>query len=78
MTAVAAICAELRDNEQPAGTADLQITYLRQTKGDVVTSEARVLKRGRQLATIEVRVSDDSDNLCCIAKVLYAFRASAQ
>ena len=78
MTAVAAIFAELRDNEQPAGTADLQITYLRQTKGDVVTSEARVLKRGRQLATIEVRVSDDSDNLCCIAKVLYAFRASAQ
>ncbi len=78
MTAVAAIFAELRDNEQPAGTADLQITYLRQTKGDVVTSEARVLKRGRQLATIEVKVSDDSDNLCCIAKVLYAFRASSQ
>jgi len=55
----------------------LQITYLRQTKGDVVTSEANVLKRGRQLVTIEVRVHDDSDNLCCIAKVLYAFRASS-
>ena len=76
MTAVAAVFAELRDNEQPAGTADLQITYLRQTKGEVVTSEAQVLKRGRQLATIDVKVHDNSDNLCCIAKVLYAFRAT--
>ena len=75
MTAVAAVFAELRPGEQPAGTADLQVTYLRQTKGDVVTSEAEVLKRGRQLATVEVKVRDDSDNLCCIAKVLYAFRA---
>ncbi len=76
MTAVAAVFAELRDGETPAGTADLQITYLRQTKGDIVTSEAHVVKRGRQLATIEVKVRDDSDNLCCTARVLYAFRAN--
>lgn len=74
MTAVAAVFAELRDGEQPAGTADLQITYLRQTKGSTVTSEAQVLKRGRQLATIEVKVRDDSGALCCDARVLYAFR----
>ena len=77
MTAVAAIFAELRPGEQPAGTADLQISYLRQTKGELVTAEGHVLKRGRQLATIDVRVTDDSGALCCVGRVLYAFRANA-
>ena len=75
MTAVAAVFAGLKAGEQPAGTADLQLSYLRQTRGDIVTSEGRVLKRGRQLATIEVKVTDDSGRLCCSGRVLYAFRA---
>ncbi len=75
MTAVAAVFAGLKDGDQPAGTADLQLSYLRQTKGDVVTSVGTVLKRGRQLATIEVKVTDDSGALCCTGRVLYAFRA---
>jgi len=75
MTAVAAVFAGLQDGDQPAGTADLQLSYLRQTKGEVVTSEGRVLKRGRQLATIEVKVTDDTGRLCCSGRVLYAFRA---
>lgn len=76
MTAVAAVFAGLKEGDQPAGTADLQLSYLRQTKGDVVTSEGIVLKRGRQLATIEVKVTDDSGRLCCSGRVLYAFRAT--
>lgn len=76
MTAVAAVFAGLRDGEQPAGTADLQLSYLRQTKGEVVTSEGYVLKRGRQLATVEVKVTDDNGQLCCSGRVLYALRAS--
>lgn len=75
MTAVAAVFAGLRDGEQPAGTADLQITYLRQTKGETVIGEGVVLKRGRQLATVDVRITDDSGALCCTGRVLYAFRA---
>lgn len=75
MTAVSCIFAELREGEQPAGTADLQITYLRQAGGEVLTSTATVVKRGRQLATINVEITDDQDRLCCTGRVLYAFRA---
>jgi len=74
MTAVAAVFASLEANDQPAGTADLQITYLRQTKGSTVTSEGTLLKKGRQLATVEVKVTDDTGALCCTARVLYALR----
>lgn len=75
MTAVTAVLAGLRADEHPAGTADMQLTYLRQTKGETVTCEGHVLKRGKQLATVEVKVTDDTGRLCCTARVLYAFRA---
>lgn len=75
MTAVTSVLAGLREGEHPAGTADIQLTYLRQTKGETVTCEAHVLKRGKQLAPVEVKVTDDEGRLCCSARVLYAFRA---
>ena len=72
---IVAIFAELREGEQPAGTADLSISYLRQAQGSLMTCEGEVIKRGRQLAVVEARIVDDQQRLCCVGKVMYAFRA---
>jgi uncharacterized protein (TIGR00369 family) len=60
--------------QQPAGTADLNISYLRPVHGDYADAEAVVIKRGRQLAVIEVSITDDQGRLCAKGRVLYAFR----
>lgn len=73
---IAAIFADRRPGQLPAGTADLGISYLRQTHGDRITAEAHVVKRGRQLANVEVDIRDADQRLCARGRVLYAFRAS--
>lgn len=70
-----AIFAEMREGEQPAGTAELGITYLRQSHGDHIYAEANVVKRGRQLSLVEVDITDDENRLCARGRTLYAFRA---
>ncbi len=70
-----AVFADLRPGEQPAGTAELGITYLRQAQGGEIFAEAQVIKRGRQLAMIEVEISDEQGRLCAKGRTLYSFRA---
>ena len=70
-----AIFAEMREGEQPAGTAELSITYLRQAHGDNIYASANVIKRGRQLSSVEIDITDDEDRLCARGRTLYAFRA---
>lgn len=70
-----AIFAEMREGEQPAGTAELGITYLRQSHGEHIYAEGKVVKRGRQLALVEVDITDDEGRLCARGRTLYAFRA---
>ena len=70
-----ALFADQRPGERPAGTADLNITYLRPAHGDHVYADATVIKRGRQLAVVEVSIVDDEDRLCAKGRTLYAFRA---
>lgn len=76
VAALAAIHGKIGVTEQPAGTADLSISYLRQAQGAHLSCEAQVIKRGRQLAVVDVRIHDDQQRLCCLGKVTYAFRAS--
>ena len=76
MAGVAAVFTKLVEGAQPAGTADLNVT-LRQAQGQWLDAEARVLKRGRQLCTIDVRVINDEQVLCAIGRVLYALKSSA-
>jgi uncharacterized protein (TIGR00369 family) len=71
-----AVFAELGPGDQPAGTAELGITYLRQAQGAEIFAEATVIKRGRQLAMIEVEITDLEGRLCAKGRTLYAFRAS--
>lgn len=75
MAAVTAVFTNLRESDQPAGTADIQVTYLRQAQGDVIYADATVIKRGRQLCSVEVSIINDADVLCARGRVLYALRA---
>jgi len=76
MAAIPAVFAGMREGSQPAGTADLQVTYLRQAHGAWIDAEASVLKRGRQLCTVEVSIRDESGALCARGRVLYALRSA--
>ena len=69
-----AIFSDLQPGAQPAGTADLNISYLRQAHGDHIYADATVVKQGRQLAMIEVSIIDDEERLCAKGRTLYAFR----
>ena len=77
MAAVAAVFSKTMEGSLPAGTADLSITYLRQAHGAWLEAEARVIKRGRQLSTVEVNILNDQGRLCCRGQVLYAMRSSS-
>lgn len=77
MAAVPAVFTNLQEGSQPAGTADLQITYLRQAHGDWIDAEATVIKRGRQLCAVEVSIKNDQGDLCARGRVLYALRQTA-
>ncbi len=72
--AVAAVWSNLR-GAIPGGTADLQITYLRKAHGEL-KAEARVIKRGRQLCTVNVDITDSEGLLCASGRVLYAVRTA--
>jgi len=76
MATIPAVFTGLPEGAVPAGTADLQVTYLRQAQGAWLDAAATVIKRGRQLSTVEVSVSNDAGVLCARGRVLYALRAT--
>jgi uncharacterized protein (TIGR00369 family) len=69
-----AIFGDMRPDQEPAGTAELIISYLRQAHGEHIYADATVIKRGRQLAMVEVSIVDDEGRLCARGRTLYAFR----
>lgn len=64
--------------DRPSGTADLNITYLRPALGERITAEATVLRKGRQLAVVEVEILGGEGQLCAKGRALYALRSTAQ
>jgi len=72
-----AVFTQIRPDQAPAGTADLNITYLRPALGRRVYADATVVKHGRQLAMVEVTIADDDDRLCARGRTLYAFRSAS-
>lgn len=48
-------------------TADLHVRYLGRPKGDTVRAEARVMRSGRMLIVVEIRVLDPADNVIAAA-----------
>jgi uncharacterized protein (TIGR00369 family) len=69
-----ALFPALTPSDEPAGTADLAITYLRPAFGPSIWAEAEVLRKGRQLAVVEVAISNGEGALCAKGRVLYALR----
>jgi acyl-CoA thioesterase len=76
MAVVPAVFTGMREGSLPAGTADLQVTYLRQAHGAWVDAVAQVVKRGRQLCYVEVSIVNDAGELCARGRVLYALRSA--
>jgi uncharacterized protein (TIGR00369 family) len=74
MAVLPAVFTGMREGSVPAGTADLQVTYLRQAHGAWIDAEAQVIKRGRQLCYVEVSIVNDGGELCARGRVLYALR----
>ncbi len=74
MSMLVAVFSSLSENEKPAGTAELNISYLRQAHGKKIFATAREIKRGRQLVVCDVDITDDNDRLCAKARATYAFR----
>jgi len=77
IAALPAVFSNMKEGSQAGGTADLQVTFLRQAQGKWIDAEATVIKRGRNLCTIEVNVVNDEGVLCAKARVLYALRSAS-
>lgn len=71
-----AIVATLEPADVAAGTADLNLTFLRPALGERIVAEARVIKKGRQLVVTEVDITDAEGRLCARGRTLYALRQS--
>lgn len=69
-----AVIPSLEPNEQPGGTADLNITYMRPAMGPRITVEATTLRKGKTLAVTEVEIKDDAGKLCAKGRTLYVVR----
>ncbi len=67
----------LEANEQPGGTADLNITYMRPTMTPRITAEAAMIRKGKTLAVTEVEIKDDNGKLCAKGRTLYVIRQKA-
>lgn len=73
---VEAVFAMLGPGDRPAGTADINLTYLRPALGPRIVAEAEVLRKGRQLMTVEITIRDEQERLCAKGRALYALRAT--
>jgi uncharacterized protein (TIGR00369 family) len=69
--ALAAISTLIENTERAAGTAELNISYLRPAMGSVV-GEGRVLRKGRTLVVADVDLTDDQGKLLAKGRVSYA------
>ncbi len=76
MATLEALFPMFEPTDRPSGTADLNITYLRPALGEHITVEATVLRKGRQLAVVEVEVLDESRRLCAKGRTIYALRSA--
>ncbi len=71
---IQAVASLVGPDEVMAGTAELNVSYLRPALGDVVVTEGRVLKKGRSLAVVDVDCSDGKGRLFAKGRAQYAIR----
>lgn len=71
---LAAVSSVAQPDEEMAGTAELSVSYLRPALGSYIDAEARVLKKGRTLAVLDIDITDPSGRLVAKGRVSYALR----
>ncbi len=71
---IQAVASLVGPDEMMAGTAELNVSYLRPALGDIVVTEGRVLKKGRSLAVVDVDCSDGKGRLFAKGRTQYAIR----
>ncbi len=64
-----AVSSLVQPGEQMAGTAELNVSYLRPALGPAIYATARVLKKGRMLAVCDVYITDERDRLVAYGRV---------
>ena len=74
---LSAVASIVQPGEQMAGTAELSVSYLRPALGEAVFADARVLKKGRTLAVIDVDITNPDGTLVAKGRVSYALRPAA-
>ena len=77
IAAIGAVATMLRPDERMAGTAEINVSFLRPAIGETVYAEARLLKKGRTLAVCDVDVTNDAGKLVAKGRVNYALRPAA-
>ena len=69
-----AIVTTVKRGEQMAGTAELNVSYLRPALGTAIFATAHLLKKGRTLAVVDVEITNEDDKLLAKGRVTYALR----
>jgi acyl-CoA thioesterase len=77
IAAIGAVASRLQANERMAGTAEINVSFLRPAIGQTVYAEATLLKKGRTLAVCDVSVTNDTGKLVAKGRVGYALRPAA-
>jgi uncharacterized protein (TIGR00369 family) len=77
IAALHAISSVVQPGETMAGTAELNVSYLRPAFSEVVYAVGRVLKKGRTLAVAEVDIMDGTERLLATGRVAYSLRPAA-
>ena len=71
---IQAIATTVKRGEQMAGTAELNVSYLRPALGTAIFARAHLLKKGRTLAVVDVEITNEDDKLLAKGRVTYALR----
>lgn len=74
IAAMQAVATLVHAGEQMAGTAELNVSYLRPAFGDAVFASAQVLRKGRTLAVCDVDIHAGDGKLVAKGRVSYALR----
>ena len=77
ISGVAAAITACKITDQPRGTAELNLSYLRPGTGTALFYTATVLKKGRSLAVVNVDIHNDSGTLVAKGRISYALGSVA-
>ena len=64
----AAVCAKLLHS---VATIDMRVDYLRMAAGTEIVAVATVVKLGRTIGLVDIRITDDQKRLCAVGRASY-------